>query len=87
MLNVVTIKDVKVKIGETCKQLRKSNNLSREELAETLDISRATIQNIEYGKNATLDNVLKVANHFGFLPYIFNEIDKANTSQNDISLY
>ncbi|MGJ8685134.1 MAG: helix-turn-helix domain-containing protein [Nonlabens sp.] len=87
MLNVVTIKDVKVKIGEACKQLRKSNNLSREELAEALDISRATIQNIEYGKNATLDNVLKVANHFGLLSSIFNEIDKANTSQNDISLY
>jgi len=67
MINITTIKDVKIKIGKACKSLRKSNNLSREELAEVLEISRATIQNIENGKNATLDNILKVANHFGLL--------------------
>ena len=71
MLEVTTIKDVKVKIGETCKVLRKSNGLSRDELAEVLDVSSTTIQNIENGKNATLDNVLKVANHFGLLQSIF----------------
>ncbi|AWH72627.1 XRE family transcriptional regulator [Dokdonia sp. Dokd-P16] len=87
MIDVITIKDVKVKIGEACKLFRTSNSLSREELAETLEISRATIQNIENGKNATLDNVLKVANHFGLLQSITNEIDKAVTNQNDISLY
>ncbi|MBT8245381.1 MAG: helix-turn-helix transcriptional regulator [Winogradskyella sp.] len=87
MLEVITIKDVKVKIGEACKALRKSNDLSREDLAEVLDVSSTTIQNIEKGKNATLDNVLKVANHFGLLPSITKEIDKTITNQNDISLY
>jgi transcriptional regulator with XRE-family HTH domain len=87
MLEVTTIKDVKVKIGEVCKALRKSNGLSRGELAEVLDVSSTTIQNIENGKNATLDNVLKVANHFGLLPSIAKEIDKVIINQNDISLY
>ena len=87
MLEIVTIKDVKVKIGEVCKALRKSNALSRDELAEILDISSTTIQNIENGKNATLDNVLKVANHFGMLPSIANQIDNVIIDQNDISLY
>ena len=87
MLEVITIKDVKVKIGEACKSFRKLNDLSREELAVVLDVSSTTIQNIENGKNATLDNVLKVANHFGLLQSITKEIDKAITNQNDISLY
>lgn len=87
MLEVITIKDVKVKIGEACKALRKSNDLSREDLAEVLDVSSTTIQNIEKGKNATLDNVLKVANHFGLLQSITKEIDKTIKNQNDISLY
>lgn len=87
MLEVITIKDVKVKIGEACKALRKSNDLSREDLAEVLDVSSTTIQNIEKGKNATLDNVLKVANHFGLLQFIIKEIDKTIKNQNDISLY
>lgn len=87
MLNIITIKDVKVKIGKACKALRKSNDLSREDLAEVLDVSSTTIQNIENGKNATLDNVLKVANHFGLLQSIIKEIDKTITNQNDISLY
>lgn len=87
MLEVVTIKEVKVKIGELCKQKRKEHELSREELAEVLDISRTTIQNIENGKNATLDNILKVANHFGLLPTILKGIDSMDDAQNNISLY
>lgn len=87
MLEVTTIKDVKVKIGEACKTLRTSNGLSRDELAEKLDVSSTTIQNIENGKNATLDNVLKVANHFGLLQSITKQINKVIIDQNDISLY
>ncbi|MBB3123774.1 transcriptional regulator with XRE-family HTH domain [Mesoflavibacter sabulilitoris] len=87
MLDIVTIKDIKVKIGEACKALRKSNDLSREDLAEALEVSSTTIQNIENGKNATLDNVLKVANHFGLLQSISKELDSTITNQNDISLY
>lgn len=87
MLEITTIKDVKVKIGEVCKALRKSNELSRDELAEMLDVSSTTIQNIENGKNATLDNVLKVANHFGLLQSIFKGVNQVVDKQNDISLY
>ena len=87
MLEITTIKDVKVKIGGACKSLRKSNDLSREDLAEVLDVSSTTIQNIENGKNATLDNVLKVANHFGLLQSIANKIYKVTLNKNDITLY
>jgi transcriptional regulator with XRE-family HTH domain len=87
MLEITTIKDVKLKIGEACKALRKSNELSRDELAEVLDVSSTTIQNIENGKNATLDTILKVANHFGLLESIANQIDKVSVDQNNISLY
>ena len=87
MLDITTIKDVKVKIGKTCKALRKSNGLSRDELAEMLDVSSTTIQNIENGKNATLDNILKVANHFGLLQFIFKSVNQVLDEQKDISLY
>lgn len=87
MLEIITLKDVKVKIGKASKALRKSNGISRDELAEALEVSSTTIQNIENGKNATLDNILKVANHFGLLQSIAKEIDKVIVGQNDISLY
>tara|TARA_R110000868_G_scaffold59104_7_gene181516 strand:- start:5471 stop:5734 length:264 start_codon:yes stop_codon:yes gene_type:complete len=87
MLEIVTIKNVKVKIGEVCKALRKSNGLSRDELAEVLDVSSTTIQNIENGKNATLDNILKVANHFSLLQSIFKGVNQVVDEQNNISLY
>ena len=87
MLEIVTIKDVKVKIGKACKLQRKLNDLSREQLAEALGVSRTTIQNIENGKNATLDNLLKVANHFGLLESISKDLDKVINNQDDISLY
>lgn len=87
MLEIITIKDVKVKIGEACKTLRKSKGLSRDELAEVLDVSSTTIQNIENGKNATLDNILKVANHYGLLQSISKSVHRVIDEQNKISLY
>ena len=87
MLEVITIKEVKVKIGAFCKQQRNIHNLSREELAKALEISRTTIQNIENGKNANLDTILKIANHFGTLSSISKAIDSIIDNQNNISLY
>ena len=87
MLEVTTIKDVKVKIGEACKTLRITNDLSRDQLAEILDVSSTTIQNIENGKNATLDTILKIANHFGILPSIIKAIAEISIDQDNISLY
>lgn len=66
---------------------RKSRKLSREQLAEALAVSSTTIQNIENGKNTTLYNVLKVANHFGLLPDIKQEIDRFISDQDTISFY
>ncbi len=87
MIDTVTIKEVKIAIGTLCKNKRKEYKLTREQLAEELGLSRATIQNIENGKNATLDNLLKIANHFNLLETIFKAIVELNTTNDNISLY
>lgn len=88
MLHTITIKEVKIKIGQLCKAKRKEFNLTREQLADALQMSRATIQNIESGKNATLDNLLKIANHFHLLETIFESVQSLHNSSSDpLSLY
>lgn len=87
VINIHTIKQVKDKIGLICQQQRKSHDLSRDELAEALDISPTTIQNIENGKNATLDNILKIANHFGFLANIYDSLNGFSETEDIPSLY
>lgn len=62
--SVLKISEVKLTIGETVKVMRKKNKLSRQELADLLDVSRMTIQNVEGGKNFTIDTLLKVLQHF-----------------------
>lgn len=46
MINVDIIPQV---VGHNCYKIRMNNNLTQEEMAEELDISVKTIQNIEYG--------------------------------------
>jgi len=75
MFEVISIKDVKVKIGLICRARRETQSLSKDELANALSISRTTIQNIENGKNSTLDNLLKVANHFRLLELIYKSMN------------
>lgn len=87
MINPITIKDVKLKLGALCKKKRQSYEMSQEDLGEALGLSRYTIQKFESGKNATLDTVLKIVNHFGLLASVSKEIDREITNQNDISLY
>lgn len=88
MLHSITIKEVKIQIGQLCKAKRKEFNLTREQLADALQMSRATIQNIESGKNATLDNLLKIANHFHLLETIFVGVQSLHNSSSDpLSLY
>ena len=87
VINIHTIKEVKERIGLVCQQHRKANDLSREDLSKALNISATTIQNIENGKNATLDNILKIANHFGLLTSIYNTIDDSVETENNGSLY
>lgn len=87
MLKVVTIKDVKVKLGEICKQHRKIHRLSREDLATALDLSKTTIQNFENGKNSTLDTTLKIANHFDLLDNFYQSLKAVEISKSIKSMY
>lgn len=87
MLDVVTIKDVKFQLGELCKQKRQSYEISQEDLAEALGISRYTIQKFESGKNATLDTVLKIANHFDLLNNLYQALKNIEKSNDINSLY
>lgn len=87
MLGQANIKDVKFKIGEWCKQKRRMYELSQDDLAQALEMSRLTIRKLEEGKNVTLDTLLKVVNHFDMLELVYNAID-SNISDNNInSLY
>ena len=76
-MDIITIKDVKIQLGEMCKQRRKQANISQEELAKLLVLSRFTIQNFESGKNATLDTVLRISYHFGYLPILHKMITES----------
>jgi len=87
MINTVTIKDVKVQLGVLCKQKRQIYNMSQEDLAEAVGISRFTVQKFENGKNATLDTVLKIANHFDLLNGLYQALKHSEQSNNINPLY
>lgn len=78
MYATVSIKDVKLQLAKLCKQQRQSYQMSQEDLANALELSRYTIQKFEKGKNATLDTVLKIANHFDLLEDLYNAIESIN---------
>jgi transcriptional regulator with XRE-family HTH domain len=82
------IKDVKSEIGQLVKSYRKQQKLSQQDLAEELELSRITIQNLESGKNFTIDTLLKVLNYFDVLVE-FNQflIDKRKENEQLTSLY
>lgn len=82
------IKDVKSEIAQLVKSYRKQQKLSQQELAAQLELSRITIQNLESGKNFTIDTLLKVFNHFDVLVG-FNQflMDKRNETEQLTSLY
>jgi transcriptional regulator with XRE-family HTH domain len=86
--NNLKIKDVKLEIGQLAKAYRKKQKLSQQDLAEKLDLSRITIQNLESGKNFTIDTLLKVFNHFDVMVGL-NQflIDKRDESEQLTSLY
>ena len=82
------IKDVKSEIAQLVKSYRKQQKLTQQELADQLELSRITIQNLESGKNFTIDTLLKVFNHFDVLVG-FNQflMDKRNETEQLTSLY
>jgi transcriptional regulator with XRE-family HTH domain len=88
MFNNVTIQDVKQNIAVAVKMFRKNRKLSQNQLADLLVVSRITIQNLESGKNFTIDTLLKVLQHFDLLREINTQInDEINKNKNIISLY
>jgi transcriptional regulator with XRE-family HTH domain len=88
IFDTVKIKDVKIDIGETIRLLRKNNGLSQQELADLLSISRITVQNLEAGKNFTIDTLLKALQHFDLLRNLKNEIAQVKEDIEDAkSLY
>jgi transcriptional regulator with XRE-family HTH domain len=87
MLNVLNIKDVKLKVGELVKLLRKNESISQQQLAEKLGLSRYTITNLESGQNATLDTLFKIFQYFDKLEIFTGFIDSEINNRNYDSLY
>lgn len=79
MFDTVEIKDIKNELGALVKALRKQRGLSQTQLANTLDVSRTTIQNLELGKNFTVDTILKVLKEMDLLTPLKSEITQART--------
>lgn len=61
------INTIKVHVGQLVRTWRKRENLSQEDLAIKLDLSRLTIQNLEAGKNTTLETLLSIFGYFNAL--------------------
>ena len=76
MFETLEIKDVKLEIGQLVKAIRKQRKLSQSDLATSLDVSRTTIQNLELGKNFTVDTILKVLREVNMLDQLSTEIVK-----------
>lgn len=74
MFNTVEIKDVKNEIGSLIKTIRKSRRISQGQLAASLDVSRTTIQNLELGRNFTIDTLLKVLKELDLLDQLNRQI-------------
>jgi len=74
MFDVVEIQEVKTEIGSLIKTLRKKRKISRIELAESLDVSKTTIQNMEMGKNFTVDTLFKALKEFDLLQDLHAEV-------------
>ena len=87
MLNSINIKSVKVKTGDMLKLLRKRAGVTQEQLGEQLGLSRITIQNIESGKNATMDTLLKVLQHWDMLGGVYGLVEKEIYNNSHESLY
>lgn len=86
-LESIKIKDVKEKIGEWTKAMRKGKGLSQDELAIELNLSRLTIQNLESGKNITIDTLLKVLQHFDVLEQFNRFVSEEAKNNSYNSLY
>jgi transcriptional regulator with XRE-family HTH domain len=87
LFETIKIKDVKIDLGTWTKSMRKAQHLSQEQLAEQLNVSRITIQNLEAGRNITIDTLLKVLRHFDCLSKISHFVKEEIKNNSYPSLY
>lgn len=88
MFKTIEIKEIKQEVGRLIKTIRKKRKLTQIEIANSLDVSRNTIQNLEAGKNFTIDTLFKVLKEFDLLDIIHKEIlDVKNDIETTKSLY
>lgn len=85
MFSALTTRQVQKNIGQWCKILRKTEELTQQELADELALSRLTISKLERGENFTIDTFLKIVQYFDALSVLNDFV----TNQSDIpeSLY
>ncbi|MEO7523920.1 MAG: helix-turn-helix transcriptional regulator [Ferruginibacter sp.] len=83
MLDNLTVYEVKSHIADLSRALRGNVKITQDQLAEQLDMSRITIQNLEKPKNVTLDTFLKVLQHFDLLGK-FDDFISENIEDNSI---
>jgi transcriptional regulator with XRE-family HTH domain len=83
MLQVVSIKAIKLRIGQLVRLLRKRDGLTQQQLAEKLGLSRITVKNLELGQNATLDTLFKALQYFDML----EELDRYFTGETEKRKY
>lgn len=76
MVEITKVGEVKKEVGQLMKLLRKRQNLTQTKLADSLDVSRNTIQNLESGKNFTIDTLLIVLKEFDMLDAVYQEVIK-----------
>lgn len=72
------MKDIKFRFGKKVKDLRVSNKISQEKLAELADIDRTYVADIESGKrNISITIIEKIAKAFNIsISDIFRSIEK-----------
>lgn len=74
MFESIEIKEVKIEVGRLMKTIRKQRQLTQLEVAEQLGVSRNTIQNMESGKNFTINTLFKILKEFDLLDKLYREV-------------
>ena len=79
------MKNIKKLLGERIKEIRKSKNLTQEQLAERIGIEIPSLSNIENGKNyPNSETIEKIANGLEmevFELYIFEHLKELDSKQ------
>ncbi len=77
----IRIHDIKKEVGLWVKKMRTNRKVTQIELADRLNLSRLTIQNIEHGNNFTIDTLLLILQYFdelaSFREFIQDKLEDA----------